>query len=56
MLRTLINKCMNDFVPSVTAGGDWGADLTRFGFVREGELFVSSWDRLKLPHDCERTE
>ena len=56
LLRALINKCINDFVPRVTTRGVWGTDLSRFGFVREGELFVSSWDRLKLPHDCERTE
>ena len=53
MLRRLVNKCMNDFVPSVTAGGDWGADLTRFGFVREGGSFRAAWEQLRLPHDCE---
>ena len=53
MLRTLVNKCMNDFVPSVTAGGDWGADLTRFGFVREEGSFRAAWEQLRLPHDCE---
>ena len=52
MLRTLINKCMNDFVPEVYAREDWGTDLTRFGFVRAGDVFRSSWEKLRLPHDC----
>ena len=52
MLRTLINKCMNDFLPEVFARGEWGVDLTRFGFEREGEIFRSSWEKLRLPHDC----
>ncbi len=52
MLRTLINKCMNDFVPEVYARGDWGTDLTRFGFERAGDVFRSSWEKLRLPHDC----
>ena len=52
MLRTIVNKCMNDFVPEVFARGEWGVDLTRFGFEREGEIFRSSWEKLRLPHDC----
>lgn len=52
MLRALVSKCMNDFVPEVRARGEWGCDLTRFGFEKRGDLFVSSWDKLKLPHDC----
>lgn len=52
MLRTLISKCMNDFVPEVYAREDWGTDLTRFGFVRAGDVFRSSWEKLRLPHDC----
>lgn len=52
MLRTLVNKCMNDFVPEVRTRDAWGVPLERFGFLREGEVFVSAWDRLRLPHDC----
>lgn len=52
MLRALINKCMNEWVPLVTARDEWGVDLARFGFVREGDLFRSSWQDLCLPHDC----
>ena len=52
MLRTLINKCMNDFVPEVYACGDWGTDLARFGFEREGDVYRSSREKLRLPHDC----
>ena len=52
MLRTLINKCLNEWIPLVTARDEWGVDLARFGFVREGDLFRSSWQDLRLPHDC----
>ena len=52
MLRTLVNKCMNDFVPEVRTRDAWGVPLKRFGFARDGEFFVSSWDKLRLPHDC----
>ena len=52
MLRTLVNKCMNDFVPRAAARDEWGLDLTRFGFLREGALFVASMDTFRLPHDC----
>lgn len=52
MLRTLVNKCMNDFVPEVRTRDAWGVPLERFGFAQEGEVFVSSWDKLQLPHDC----
>ncbi len=52
LLRTLVNKCMNAFVPQVKTRDVWGVDLSRFGFEREGELYVSSWDRLRLPHGC----
>lgn len=52
MLRALINKCMNEWIPLVTARDEWGVDLARFGFVREGDLFRSSWQDLRLPHDC----
>ena len=48
MLRTLINKCMNDFVSEVYARGDWGTDLARFGFEREGDVYRSSRDKLRL--------
>lgn len=52
MLRTFVNKCMNDFVPRVAARDEWGADLARFGFEKAGDVYVSSWDKLRLPHDC----
>ena len=52
MLRTFVNKCMNDFVPEVRSRDIWDMPLERFGFSREGEVFVSAWDRLQLPHDC----
>lgn len=53
MLRTLVFRCMNAFVPQVKTRDVWGVDLSRFGFAREGDFFLSSWDRLRLPHDCE---
>ena len=37
MLRTLVFRCMNEGVPAVYARDGWGLDLTRFGFVRNGE-------------------
>ena len=52
MLRALVSKCMNDFVPEVYACGDWGTDLARFGFEREGDVYRSSREKLRLPHDC----
>lgn len=52
MLRTLVNKCMNDFVPEARTGDNWGVPLGRFGFSREGELWVASYETLRLPHDC----
>ena len=52
MLRTLVNKCMNDFIPEVRTGGIWRMPLERFGFAREGEFWVASYETLKLPHDC----
>lgn len=52
LLRTLVFKCMNEFVPRVYTRDVWGLPLERFGFVREGEIYVSSWERLRLPHGC----
>ncbi len=52
MLRTLINKCMNAFVKEVRARDEWGTDLARFGFEKEGEFYVAGYESLKLPHDC----
>ena len=52
MLRTLINKCINGFVQKVCAKDEWGADLARFGFERQGDVYVSSFEKLRLPHDC----
>lgn len=52
MLRTLINKCINDFIPEVKTRGDWGTELARFGFERRGDLYTAGFDTLKLPHGC----
>ena len=52
MLRTLINKCINEFVQKVCAKDVWDTDLVRFGFERQGDVFVSSFETLRLPHDC----
>ena len=52
MLRTLINKCMNDGIARVFTRDVWGQDLARFGFEREGDVFVSDAEKLRLPHDC----
>ena len=52
MLRTLINKCRNDFVPRAFTRADWGLDLVRFGFAREADGYAASWEQLRLPHDC----
>lgn len=53
MLRTLVFRCMNEGVPAVYARDGWGLDLTRFGFVRNGERFGATAESLRLPHDCE---
>ena len=52
MLRTLVFKCMNDFVPRVTTRGVWGVPPERFGFRREGEAYAAELADLRLPHDC----
>lgn len=52
MLRTLINKCMNDFIPEVKTRGEWGTELARFGFVKRDGLYTAGFDTLKLPHGC----
>ena len=52
MLRTLINKCKNDFVKEVFSEDIWGLPLERFGFTEENGLYRSSWEALRLPHDC----
>ena len=52
MLRTLLFKCRNDFVPEAHTSQDWGVDLARFGFGREGDVFRASWEQMRLPHDC----
>lgn len=52
MLRTLLFKCLNDGVASVFTRGEWDADLARFGFVREGDLYRADLENMRLPHDC----
>ena len=52
MLRTLVFKCMNDFVPRVYTRGVWGVPPERFGFPREGEAYAAELADLRLPHDC----
>ena len=52
MLRTLVNKCLNDFVSEVRTRDVWGVPLERFGFSREGEFWAASYKTLQLPHDC----
>ncbi len=52
MLRAIINKCMDTTFPKFTAKDEWGVDLTRFGFVKEGDVFIASAADLKLPSDC----
>ncbi len=52
MLRTLINKCMDTAFTRFTANDEWGVNLTRFGFSKEGELFVAAAAEMKLPSDC----
>ena len=52
MLRTLINKCMNEFVPEVITRNDWGLDLSRFGFEERESGFAAKFESLRLPHDC----
>ena len=43
---------MNGFVPEVRTRDNWGVPLERFGFSREGDFWVASYETLKLPHDC----
>ena len=53
LLRTLINKCRNDFVPAVYARDEWGLDLRPFGFAEEGQgIFCAAWEALALRHGC----
>lgn len=52
MFRTLVFKCMNDFVSEIKTRDEWEQDLTRYGFVKEQGLYRASWDMLKFPHDC----
>ena len=52
MHRTLVFRCINEGVPAVYARDEWGVDLARFGFVREGGLFCAALQNLCLPHDC----
>ena len=53
MLRTLINKCMNEFVPAVKAKDEWGTDLARFGFQKHPDgIYTAGFETLALPHDC----
>ena len=53
MLRTLINKCMNEFVPEVKTKDDWGLDLSRFGLEERGGGYAAEFASLRLPHDCQ---
>ncbi len=53
MLRTLINKCMNEFVTAIRTADAWGVDLARFGFeAGPGGMYTASFETLALPHDC----
>ena len=52
LFRTLVFKCMNDFVPRVYTRGVWGVPPERFGFRREGEAYAAELADLRLPHDC----
>ena len=53
LLRTLVNKCMNDPCGPVYARAEWGEDLRPFGFrEREDGVFVSSWEEMRLPSGC----
>ena len=52
MLRTLVNKCMNDFVKSVRTRDIWDTDLLRFGFELQDGYYVAGYEKLRLPHDC----
>jgi hypothetical protein len=54
MLRVLINKCMNDFIEEVKTEDIWGVNLERFGFKKQGGLYVSGFYSLRLPHGCSR--
>lgn len=52
MLRTLVNKCMNEFIAEVKAKDEWGVDLARFGFEERDGYWFASFETMKLPHDC----
>lgn len=55
MLRTLINKCINEFVPAVKAKDEWGTDLARFGFQKHPDgIYTAGFETLALTHDCGR--
>ena len=54
MLRALVNRCMDGRISVLYAKDEWGVDLTRFGFVSEGEIYSCPRERLCLPHDCEK--
>ena len=53
LLRTLVFRCQNEGFARAFTRADWGVDLARFGFSREGELFSATAESLRLPHDCE---
>lgn len=55
MLRTLINKCIHEFVADVKAKDEWGTDLARFGFEKgPNGIYTADFETLALPHDCGR--
>lgn len=52
MFRTLVNKCMNDFVLLVKTYDYWGVNLYDFGFEKEDDYYFAKLEKLKLPHYC----
>lgn len=52
MLRTLVNKSINDFAEEVKTVADWGVDLLHFGFSEKNGVYTASFETLRLPHDC----
>jgi len=52
MLRVLINKCMNEFIQRIYTCDVWGTELTKFGFKKQEDIYVSDYFDLKLPHEC----
>lgn len=54
MLRALVNRVMRSGPEMLYAQDEWGVELARFGFKKQGGQYACERKNLKLPHDCEK--